>query len=128
MKRFLIAAGAACLLAGCTAAGALTPQATVALQVACQVDGAVQPIAAGVVSGLSPAGATIASADSLMVHPAVVAACAKIGGTPVVGTPTGASATGIVTVTVPAAAAAAAAPAAAATPAVAPPAPAAAAK
>ena len=102
MIRFPFAAAAACLLAGCTAAGGLTPQATMALQVACQVDGAVQPIAAGVVSGLSPAGASVASADSLMVHPAVVAACAKLGGTPVVGTPTGASATGIVTVAVPA--------------------------
>ena len=105
MKRFLIAAGAASLLAGCTAAGGLTPQATVALQVACQVDGAVQPIAAGVVSGLSPAGATVASADSLMVHPAIVAACAKLGGTPVLGVPTGASTHGIVAVAVPAAAA-----------------------
>ena len=118
MKRFLIAAGAACLLAGCTAAGGLTPQATVALQVACQVDGAVQPIAAGVVSGLSPAGATVASADSLMVHPAIVAACAKLGGTPVLGVPTGASTSGIVAVAVPAAAAApTAVPAAAAAPA-----------
>lgn len=72
------------------ALGACTAQqqagATQALRVACQVDGAVVPLAQPVVASLGPAGASVAGADAL-VHPAVVAACATLGGTPVSATP-----------------------------------------
>ena len=81
---FMAAVAVAALALGGCANGKLTPQAVVALQVACQVDGSVQPIAAGVVSGLGATGATVATADTALVHPAIVAACAKLGGTQIV--------------------------------------------
>ncbi len=81
MRKLLLAAGAACLLAGCSLSPA---QKTAALQVGCSVDGVVQPLAASVVASLGTAGATAATADTLLVHPAVVAACAQLGGTPAV--------------------------------------------
>lgn len=54
-----------------------------ALTVGCMVDGVVQPISNMVVGTLGPAGAASASADALLVHPVVVAECAKLNGTPV---------------------------------------------
>lgn len=81
MRQVLLAVGAACLLAGCT----LSPtQKTAALQVGCAVDGVVQPLAAPVVASLGAAGTSLATADALLVHPAVVAACAQLGGKPAV--------------------------------------------
>ena len=81
MRQMLLAAGAACLLVGC----ALTPaQRTAALQVGCDVDRVMQPLAAPVVASLGAAGASVATADALLVHPAVVAACAQLGGKPAV--------------------------------------------
>ncbi len=81
MRQVLLAVGAACLLAGC----ALSPaQKTVALQVGCAVDGVVQPLALPVVASLGAAGTSVATADALLVHPAVVAACAQLGGKPAV--------------------------------------------
>lgn len=50
--------------------------------VACLVDGVVQPISNPVVGSLGPAGATGAAVDQLLVHPAVLAACARLGGKP----------------------------------------------
>ncbi|MBW4089876.1 MAG: lipoprotein [Proteobacteria bacterium] len=79
MRKLLLAAVAVCLLAGCSPA-----QKTAALRVGCSVDGVVQPLAASTVASLGTAGATAATADTLLVHPAVVAACAQIGGTPAV--------------------------------------------
>ena len=69
-------------------------QATVtqALAVACTVDGAVVPVAQPVVATLGAGGANAAGADSLLVHPAVVAACARLGGTPAGVTPASAPA------------------------------------
>lgn len=72
-------------LAGC----ALTParqtqvkqDVLVALKVACVADGIVVPIAQPIVATLGPTGAAISAAD-LLVHPAVVAACAAINGIP----------------------------------------------
>jgi hypothetical protein len=74
------------LIASLSACSNLPPdqqaKITQALVVACDVDGAVVPLAQPVVATLGPAGATVASVDSLLVHPAVVAACQRLGGTP----------------------------------------------
>ena len=79
MRQILLAAGAACFVAGCS----MTPaQKTAVLKIGCAVDGVVQPIAAPLVASLGAGGATAASADTLLVHPTVVAACAALGGTP----------------------------------------------
>jgi len=79
MRQILLAAGAACLVAGCS----MTPaQKTAVLSIGCAVDGVVQPIAAPLVASLGAGGATAAAADTLLVHPTVVAACAALGGTP----------------------------------------------
>jgi hypothetical protein len=110
---FVLLAAVGGAVSGCTAQQ--QAQATVAIQIACQVDGSVQPIAAGVVSSLGPAAAAAASTDSLLVHPAIVAACKTVGGTPVVTTPGATGATGIVVV--PAATPVLAAPATATAPA-----------
>jgi hypothetical protein len=64
-------------------------QLTQTLAVACSVDGVLVPIAQPVVAALGPSGATAADVDSLLVHPAVVAACAAIQGTPASVTPLG---------------------------------------
>lgn len=53
-----------------------------ALVVACNVDGVVVPIAQPIVATLGAGGATAATLDSLLVHPAVVAACNAVNGTP----------------------------------------------
>lgn len=83
MSRLFGAIAAACLLAACNN---LTPaqQAKVklALSVACNVDGAVVPIAQPVVAGLVPTAAGIVALDQALVHPAVVQACAAVGGAP----------------------------------------------
>jgi hypothetical protein len=60
---------------------------TQALAVACNVDGAVVPVAQPVVATLGSGGAIVAGVDSLLVHPAVVAACQRLGGTPAGVTP-----------------------------------------
>jgi hypothetical protein len=52
------------------------------LMVACDVDGVLVPIAHPVVAALGPAGATASGVDSMLVHPAVVAACRLAGGVP----------------------------------------------
>jgi hypothetical protein len=74
-------------LLSCLAACAnLTPdqQAEVAqeLIVACAVDGTLVPLAQPVVAAPTTDGAAAANTDSVLVHPAVVAACNTIGGTP----------------------------------------------
>jgi hypothetical protein len=58
------------------------------LTVACSVDGALVPAAQPVLATLGQAGAATANAD-LIVHPAVVAACKAVGGTPASATPVG---------------------------------------
>ena len=79
MRQILLAAGTACLVAGCSMT---TAQKAAVLKIGCAVDGVVQPIAAPLVAGLGAAGASAASADALLLHPAVVAACTALGGTP----------------------------------------------
>lgn len=70
-------------LAGCTPAGAPTPQAQHLIDVVCERDAALQPVVVPVVLAASPASGPAApvvagalAADQLLVHPAVVAACA----------------------------------------------------
>ena len=83
MTRLFGAIAAVCLLAACNN---LTPaqqaQVQLALSVACNVDGALVPIAQPVVAGLVPSAAGIVTLDQALVHPAVVQACAAMGGAP----------------------------------------------
>jgi hypothetical protein len=97
MRSTIFAALGACglpLIAGLTGCSNLPPdqqaKVTQALAVACNVDGAVVPLAQPVVATLGANGATVAGVDSLLVHPVVVAACQRLGGTPVGVTPAGA--------------------------------------
>jgi hypothetical protein len=82
---------AACLAACLSACGTLPAnqqtKVTQALAVACNVDGAVVPVAQPVLATLGNGGAAAASLDSLLVHPAVVAACQQLGGKPAGVTP-----------------------------------------
>ena len=93
MRRFAALPLLACL-GGCSN---LTPtqqaQITEALAVACNVDGALVPVAQPVVATLGPNAEKVANVDTLLVHPAVVAACAALKGTPVSATPTAAPVT-----------------------------------
>lgn len=58
--------------------------------VVCNVDSVLVPVAQPVVASLGTAGASAASVDALLVHPAVVAACQQLGGMPTSVTPVGA--------------------------------------
>jgi hypothetical protein len=74
------------LLAWLSACGNLTPDQTArieqVLQVACNVDGIVVPVVQPIVATLGSPGAAAAGVD-LLVHPAVVEACARVSGVPV---------------------------------------------
>lgn len=54
-----------------------------AIQVACKVDAVAQPIAVALAPLAGQDVAAIANADQKLLHPAVVAACAGVGGIPV---------------------------------------------
>lgn len=54
------------------------------LVAACDVDGKIIPLAQSVVANMGVPGATASAIDTLLVHPAVIAACAKLQGTPTV--------------------------------------------
>ena len=69
-------------LAGTVAASCTTTEIK-EIQIACQIDAALQPILVPLAAELVPALAPIAATDEALVHPAVVAACAAIGGKPV---------------------------------------------
>jgi hypothetical protein len=69
----------ACLATSCSN---MTPAQQQALHVACNVDGAIVAAAQPVVASMGSGGATGSTIDSLLVHPAVVAACAALNGTP----------------------------------------------
>ena len=92
MRRNLALSALVCLCA----CSNMTPtqQATIqqALTVACNVDGAIVPVAQPIVATLGPAGAVAANVD-LLVHPAVVAACKSLNGVPAGVTPAGPPAT-----------------------------------
>lgn len=76
MHKFLTAG----LLFGSAALAACSPQQQ---QVACQVDGVMQPIAAATLASLVPASTPVVAVDTGLIHPAVVNYCASIGGTAV---------------------------------------------
>ena len=76
MRRMILLA---CLAASCSN---MTPAQQQELTVACNVDGAIVPAAQPVVATMGTGGATAASIDALLVHPAVVQACAALKGTP----------------------------------------------
>jgi hypothetical protein len=81
---YIIAACSGVILLTLVACGA-----TPSLQLACRVDQAVVPLAAGDVATLmGGAGVAVGVAvDTLLVHPAVVALCASVGGVPAVAPP-----------------------------------------
>ncbi len=74
-------------LSGC---GSPTPEQQAkliqVLTVACNVDGAIVPLAQPIVATLGSAGATASDVD-LLVHPSVVAACQALKGVPASATP-----------------------------------------
>src|SRR5207248_1368425 len=88
-----VAAGAyaVSLIASLPGCGNLPPdkraRIALALVVACDVDGAVVPVAQPVVAALGAGGARTVSVDTILVHPAVVAACQQLGGMPAGATP-----------------------------------------
>jgi len=72
------------LLGGCSATDTERHAKVIeVLRIACVVDGIVVPIAQPIVATLGPGGATAAGID-LFVHPAVVAACRVLNGTPAI--------------------------------------------
>ena len=79
----VLAAGLAAGLTACAEDGQLTPAAQRAVTVACAVDATVQPVAVTLAGEAGPGVAALASADQQLVHPAVVAACRTVKGTPV---------------------------------------------
>ena len=85
------------LLACLAACSSLTPDQQAKLQqafaVACNVDGVLVPITQPIVASLGQGAATAAGVDSLLVHPAVVAACQAINGVPAIVTPVAATPT-----------------------------------
>ena len=87
MRRFAALPLLACLGA-CNLTPAQQAQLTETLAVACNVDGALVPVAQPVIASLGRNAEKAANVDTLLVHPAVVAACAALKGTPVSATPT----------------------------------------
>jgi hypothetical protein len=78
------------LLASLSGCGNPTPEQqvrfTALLTVACNVDGAIVPVAQPIVATLGSAGTSASNVD-LLVHPAVVAACQALKGVPVSAMP-----------------------------------------
>jgi hypothetical protein len=76
---------ASALLVCLSACGTMTQEQQVTMKqlltVACNVDGVLVPVAQPIVATLGSAGAAASTADLLM-HPAVVAACKALSGTP----------------------------------------------
>ena len=75
----LCGALAAWALSGCTPAGAPTDKTQRIIDVLCRGDAVAQPVIVPVVATVSPIAGT---ADELLVHPAVVRACAKYASKP----------------------------------------------
>ena len=65
-------------LGSVSACSTLTPSEVKLIQVACQVDGQLQPVAVTLADELVPAVAPLVATDQALVHPAVVAACANV--------------------------------------------------
>lgn len=70
-------------LTACANDGSLTPQAQRVVGAVCVADALAQPVAVAVAPSLAPTLAPAAGVDAALVHPAVVAACAAVGGHPV---------------------------------------------
>ena len=87
MRRFAALPLLACFGACSNLTPAQQAQITEALAVACNVDGTLVPVAQPIVATLGPNAAKAANVDALLVHPAVVAACAALKGTPASATP-----------------------------------------
>jgi hypothetical protein len=87
MQRIITLPLLACLYACSNPTPSQQAQITQALAVVCNVDGVLVPVAQPVVASLGTGGATAANIDSLLVHPAVVAACATLKGMPASATP-----------------------------------------
>jgi hypothetical protein len=88
MRRNIAVLLLACLSA-CTSAAPQPATLTQVLTVACVVDGVLVPIAQPVVASLGQGGATASNVDSLLVHPAVIAACKGLNGSPASVAPAG---------------------------------------
>lgn len=71
------------LLALSACAGSVPPAQLTNLKIACAVDGALVPLADPMIAAAVPAAAPAVGVDLLVVHPAVVALCASVGGSPV---------------------------------------------
>lgn len=79
------ATAALSLMAGLLLAGivsACTAQQQTDVAIGCNLDQSFQPIAADLLATLVPASSDAVSIDDLLVHPAVVAYCQSLGGTP----------------------------------------------
>jgi len=84
MHRFFLIPAALCAglsVGACSASQQAAAQK--AIGIGCMVDGAIQPIAAPVLAAAIPSTAGGVTADTLLVHPAIVAACAAEKGVPV---------------------------------------------
>lgn len=68
------------LLAACTPEQ--TARTTETIKSVCLVSGALQPVAVSVAAASGGDAAKVAAVDAAVVHPAVVAACAALGGVP----------------------------------------------
>lgn len=77
MKTLLVAL---VLLAACTPEQ--QEKAVTTIKSACLVSGALQPVAVSVAAASGGDAAKAAAVDAAVVHPAVVAACAALGGVP----------------------------------------------
>ena len=87
MRRNIVLPLLVCIAACSNLATEQQVQIQQVLEVACNVDGVVVPIAQPVVATLGSGGATVTNVDALLVHPAVVAACAAWGGVPATAAP-----------------------------------------
>jgi len=94
MRRILTASLLASLAACSDLTAAQQAQVQQAVTVICRVDGTLVPVAQPVVTSTGPGGAAAANTDALLVHPAVVAACQALNGTPVGVMPVNRPATG----------------------------------
>jgi hypothetical protein len=90
MRRIFALPLLVCVYACTTTTPTQQAQITQALSVICSVDGVLVPVAQPVVASIGPNGTAAANVDSLLVHPAVVAACASLQGKPASVTSVGA--------------------------------------
>lgn len=78
-RRAAIAVATALALSACNSDGSLRPQAAQAVAIACQFDGAAQPIGAATLATLVPQSTPFVALDNGLVHPAIVGYCKGLG-------------------------------------------------